>query len=195
MTVNIPAWNSKGLIPPIGSGESNLRSPYIASLEEFVLRFSLSSQRCKIIKGFLDYRSRLHAAGLVNGFMWVNGSFLENIELIEKRSPNDIDFVIFYRPPLGKTEQQIIEENPDIFAFSKHMKKVLKEKYFVDPYFVNLENSSEKILERGTYWYSMWSHRRNEAWKGYIQIELDSSSDEAAYKIILQSEHMVEQVS
>ncbi|WP_426763559.1 DUF6932 family protein [Hafnia paralvei] len=33
--------------------------------------------------------------GLAEGFQWVDGSFTENVELIERRTPNDVDVVIF----------------------------------------------------------------------------------------------------
>ena len=43
--------------------------------------------------GFLSFRDALQATGLVKGFQWINGSFLENVEEVEERNPRDIDVV------------------------------------------------------------------------------------------------------
>ena len=58
-------------------------------------RFAISPARAAILRGFLDYRAALHAAGIIVGFQWVDGSFVENIETLEEREPNDMDVVTF----------------------------------------------------------------------------------------------------
>ncbi len=63
------------------------------------MRFSTSSARCKILEGLLDYRQAMHRIGLVSGFQWLDGSFLEDVETIEKREPRDIDVVTFFHTP------------------------------------------------------------------------------------------------
>jgi hypothetical protein len=35
-----------------------------------------------------------------------------------------------------------------------------------------------------TYWYSIWSHRRDGLWKGFVQIDIDPSQDVEANKIL-----------
>jgi hypothetical protein len=84
-TVSIPSWGAQGLIPPIDvmNPTSANRSPYRASLTDFVLRFSTTPERRGILDGLLRYRSALHGVGLTTGFQWVNGSFLEHIEVTE----------------------------------------------------------------------------------------------------------------
>ena len=52
-----------------------------------------------ILDGFLRFRELLTQAGFVSGFQWVDGSFLENVEMLENRPPNDLDVVTFYIPP------------------------------------------------------------------------------------------------
>lgn len=48
----------------------------------------------------------------------------------------------------------------------------------VDGYFVELDHESpETLVEHSAYWYSMWSHTRNMAWKGYLQIDLSPAGD------------------
>jgi hypothetical protein len=37
--------------------------------------------------------------------------------------------------------------------------------------------TAERLVAQSSYWYSMWSHRRNQAWKGFLQIDLAPSQD------------------
>ena len=34
------------------------------------------------------------------------------------------------------------------------------------------------------YWYSMWSHRRDGLWKGFVQVDLDSAQDADARAVL-----------
>ena len=181
-SVAIPDWNAQGVIPPINILQPTEaeRSPYTVSLTDVVLRFGLSAERRKILDGFLRYRAALHTAGLVQGFQWLDGSFLEHVELLESRPPNDIDVVTFYKLPVGKTQLGLQVQAPDIFPNSRASKQTMKANYHVDAYAVHLGMVSERLIEQGTYWYSMWSHRRNQIWKGYVQVDLAPVEDAAA---------------
>jgi hypothetical protein len=128
----------------------------------------------------LRYRGRLHVAGLTTGFQWLDGSFLENIELIETRDPNDLDVVTFFSLPVGVTQQQVLSLAPDAFPTNSSERATVKSVYFVDPYFVSLGSRAPLLVRQSAYWYSMWAHRRNSAWKGYLQIDLDSGEDALA---------------
>jgi uncharacterized protein DUF6932 len=174
----IPSWNSQGVLSPINQSTPTMmdRSPYIVQLTDIIMHFGISPQRLSILTGFLDYRSTLHDAGLINGFQWVNGSFMENIETIENRKPNDIDIVTFFHLPNSMTQESFVDQYPDLF---KH--ELNKQKYHVDSYFVHLNGEfPEFLVDQSTYWYSMWSHRRNEQWKGYLQIDLAPTDDPTA---------------
>ena len=181
-TVAIPGWNAQGVIPPINelNPTSADRSPYSVSLTDVVLRFGLSAERRAVLDGFLRYRGALHAAGLVQGFQWLDGSFLEQVEMLESRAPNDIDVVTFYKLPAEKTQKDLLAQTPDIFPMGRIAQQKLKANYHVDAYIVHLGMVSERLVERGTYWYSMWSHRRNQIWKGYVQVDLAPVEDVAA---------------
>src|SRR4051812_362167 len=126
-TVAIPAWNANGVIPPISSANptSAERSPYLVSLSEFVLRFGTSAKRRQVLNGFLQYRGRLHTAGLRTGFQWLDGSFMENVETTETRDPKDLDVVTFFSLPVGVTQQQIQAVAPDLLNHG-----LLKATYF-----------------------------------------------------------------
>ena len=176
-TVTIPRWNAQGVLPPIdptgAPANPSARSPYRTSLINMAMHFNRTSERARVLEGFLNYRAVLHRLGLVRGFQWLDGSMLENIESLEQRAPKDIDVVTFYRLPPGKTQNDIMT------AGMAHMVNT-KDQYKVDAYMVDLEAPAETLVERSRYWYSMWSHRRNGVWKGYIEVDLDPAGDDAA---------------
>lgn len=100
-TVSIPAWNTLGVLPPNDplNPTSSERSPYSVSLLDVVMRFGTTTERRRVLRGFLDYRATLHGLGLHDGFQWLDGSFTEQVELLERRAPRDIDVVTFMNVP------------------------------------------------------------------------------------------------
>ncbi len=181
-TIPIPAWNAVGLLPPLDEAQptSAERSPYVVSLSDFVLRFGQSEERRRLLDGFLRYRKALHAVDLTSGFQWVDGSFLENIELLEARPPNDLDVVTFYDRPPGQSEAELYARASHLIPAGAAAKRALKTNFHVDPYLVYLGLSPERLVENSAYWYSLWSHRRNREWKGFLQIDLAPLEDAAA---------------
>lgn len=173
--VSIPNWNAKGVLPPTNPTNpvSFDRSPYLVSLPDVVQRFATSSQRGRILDGLLRFREDLSAAGLQVGFQWLNGSFTEDIEALENRPPGDIDVVTFYRLPSGTTQSGLLSSHPQLF--DPHQAKAT---YLVDAYFVELTATMPDLLiGQSIYWYGVWSHRRNDVWKGYLQIDLDPADN------------------
>lgn len=193
MTVSIPSWNAQGVLPPIdfGNPTSKNRSPYQVSLTEFVLHFGSSMERCRILDGFLRYRSELHALGLTEGFQWLDGSYLENIEVLEVRTPHDIDVVTFFQLPQGHTQRDLALRNPLLFDSTLHDN--CKNSFLVDGYMQSLDVSSDKqsaykhslkLIRQSAYWYSIWAHRRNQIWKGFVEIALANSDDADAAALL-----------
>ncbi|MDR2438808.1 MAG: hypothetical protein LBE12_05480 [Planctomycetaceae bacterium] len=180
---NFPFWNNMGILPPVALemlGNSKERSPYHVTLSYFFDHFAQSQERIKILEGFLIFRAELHKLGITHGFQWLNGSFLENIEILEDRPPHDLDVVTFYQLPAEETQQSLIQKNKNIFDTA-----YLKSTFAIDGYFVMLGFPVDvEAVETITYWYSMWSHRRNGLWKGFVKIDLDPSQDTKVKKII-----------
>jgi hypothetical protein len=171
-TVAIPDWSPQGVLPPINplSTTSADRSPYEVTLLDLVMRFATSKARCQILDGFLTYRRELHTMGLHQGFQWIDGSFAEHVELLETRDPKDVDVVTFLHipDPFTPTSQQ------DLVLDHDHVKAM----YRVDAYIVEINLlPPDNLIKQSTYWYSMWSHRRNQTWKGYLQVDLSSAED------------------
>jgi hypothetical protein len=181
MTITaIPAWNTLGVLPPMDSRSptSSDRSPYSVSLNDIVMRFSTSAERQTILQGFLNYRLALHDMGLNAGFQWLNGSFMENVETLEKRPPHDIDLVTFFHTPIdfapSDAELKILTDKPFV-----------KAEYKVDAYLVELDEvPTQQLVSQSAYWYSVWSHRRNQLWKGFLQIDLNPAEDATALALL-----------
>jgi hypothetical protein len=174
-TVTIPAWNTLGLLPPIDADSpvSSHRSPYTVSLKDVVMRFATSAERQTVLRGFLDYRHALHQIGLQSGFQWLDGSFMEDVETLEKRPPRDMDVVTFLNMP--------DDFNPPADGLSLFQQELVKIQFKVDAYLVEMNLlPPEQVVNRAAYWYSLWSHRRNQAWKGFLQIDLSPCEDAEA---------------
>lgn len=177
----IPAWTAQGVLPPINPANpvsSVDRSPYVVSLTDIVLRFNTSPERRVIVDGFLRYRAALHSVGLVAGFQWLDGSFMEDVEILEGRPPRDIDVVTFYQLPTGASQNDILNRNPALFGHDS-----VKSTYHVDGYSVSLGTPPDRLVRQSAYWYGVWSHRRNDRWKGFLEIGLapDQDAEAAAY--------------
>ena len=182
-TVTIPDWHPAGILRPFvyPNSEYSDRSPYPASLEDFVTRFGSSSERRVIIGNLLDYRSRLHKVGIEKGFQWIDGSFVEHIERRKNRAPGDMDVVTFLHPPEGMSEAELAEQAPDLFLQHKQ----IKENLFLDTQFIFLDETPENIIAQVTYWYGLLSHQREtELWKGFVALDLNSTKDSSALKVL-----------
>lgn len=181
-------FNLAGVIPPVALGESgngDHRSPYKWSIIDFVSAFSYTKERRNILKGFLEYRLSIYQTGVVSGFQWLNGSFVTDIEVLEFRAPNDIDVVTFFELPTGETQASLAKCFPKVFIPS-----LSKQHYLVDGYWLQLgKPMTSATIQRITYWYSMWSHRRgDELWKGFLEVELSPDLDKEALKLLTDQE-------
>lgn len=173
--MTIPAWNNAGVLPPIvpgTPGNSPERSPYVIELPVLIDRFSTSPERIAILYGLLRFRAALHQAGIVSGFQWLDGSFLEDVERLEERSPRDMDVVNFvYLADLN--QEALISQHRALFNPAE-----TKRAYAIDAYFVEIGGVLDKnAVRRVSYWYSMWSHRRDGSWKGFVQVDIDPAPD------------------
>ncbi len=184
--VAIPAWTADGVLPPINLSQpvSPDRSPYVVSLTDYVLRFGDTAERRAVLDGYLRYRAALHTAGLVRGFQWLDGSFLEHVEVTERRAPNDIDVVTFFHLPPSTSQSQLASRGGTLFDHAS-----VKATYRVDAYLVHLGMPPERLTRQSAYWYSLWSHRRNQQWKGFVQVDLAPTEDPAAAATLASPAH------
>lgn len=180
---SIPAWNSAGVLPPIrpnAPGSSLDRSPYVVDLAVLFDRFATSPERMAILDGLLRFRADLHAAGITSGFQWLDGSFLEHVEVLEGRAPRDMDVVTFFNLPQGLDQRTLAQHHGNLFD-QKHVKMT----YTMDAYFAVLGQPTDRWQVKNiAYWYSLWSHRRDGLWKGFVQVDLAPSQDGDARAIL-----------
>jgi hypothetical protein len=179
----IPAWNMEGILPPVWPGEDGTsvnRSPYTSTLTEVIDAFGLSTERNLILRGLLDFRQALYSAGIVQGFQWLDGSFMEDVENHHMRSPNDVDVVTYTTLLAGETQKILLARAPHLFD-----RESVKTTYKVDSYYLLLgQTLTESNVRMICYWYSMWSHNRNQTWKGFVRIDLDPTEDARASQVL-----------
>ncbi len=177
----IPPWNMSGVLPAIRPGKEGNdldRSPYKVSLKHVVERFALSPERITILKGLLEYRKQIYAIGINSGFQWLDGSFMEEIETIESRPPGDLDVVTFFNVPNNTDEESLIRMNPALFCDNDAIRK----QFLIDGYMYTMGSPLDAAhVKMVSYWYSMWSHRRDgTTWKGFVQVGLSPEEDSIA---------------
>lgn len=177
----IPNWNAEGVLPPMNDVNPTGfdRAPYEVTLSQVVERFATTLERCDILDGYIKHRAELHKMGLTVGFQWLDGSFSEDIEMLEHRAPRDIDVVTFTPADdsflLGLSLEQI-----DLLGNQQK----IKDEYKVDFYVQSLSDPVDTLVSMTTYWYSMWSHRRTGQWKGFIKVDLSPSLDAHAITVL-----------
>ena len=165
----IPDYEN-GILPPfIGEGfDVAGRSPYSATFADVVARFGNTPERRLLLIGLSKYRVALRKAGLFSGFQWISGSFVEDKESTEGAASRDIDVVTLYHLPEGETQATLVAAAPDLFD-----REATKSRYSVDAYFLSLSQPlTEDFIERCLYWHSLWGHRRDGRWKGYLRVDL-----------------------
>ncbi|KJQ87517.1 MULTISPECIES: hypothetical protein [Vibrio] len=175
----IPAFEQSGVLPPFVGDSPTVpanQAPYKVSLAEFVDHFSTSPERIEILIGLLNYRIELKSKGIVSGFQWVDGSFVEDVETIRGRAPNDVDLVTFAERPAGFSEMDwrgFVALNQELFST-----QLLKSQYKCDAYYVDLAMQPKLLVSRTAYWFGLFSHQRETSlWKGMLQIDLSCDEE------------------
>lgn len=179
----IPEWNAEGVLPPINEDDPTGfdRAPYEVGLGQVVDRFATSPERCDIFAGYLAHRAELHRMGIDSGFQWLDGSFTEDIEMLEHRPPQDIDVVTFTSADdaffcgLGARDISLLGGDRDI----------LKNEFKIDFYIQSLSDPAESLVAMTAYWYSLWAHRRNGQWKGFLKVDLSPTQDPDAKNLLV----------
>ena len=181
----IPDLNQSGVLPPFIAESGPIipaaMAPYQTTISEFVLRYAKSEERIAILEGLLAYRKKLKSLGIINGFQWIDGSFVENIEQNQGRPPSDVDIVTFASRPIEDDDswREIVSQNPEIF-----IPNLSKEKYICDAYFVDLNTHPIHIVNSTKYWFGLFSHQRDTyLWKGMLEIPI-GCDDELAIDIL-----------
>lgn len=149
-------------------------SPYLCTAVELCTKFATSPARKAILRGFLKIRQELMRLG-IQGFQWLDGSFLEDIELLEGRDPHDLDVVTFITDPSDMAVlTPALGPRDDLWKPARS-----KALFCVDHYVLPLCSPPEEVVEQTRYWYGLFSHRRDSTWKGMLRVELATITDDA----------------
>lgn len=183
----IPGFDIHGLVPPILPGEeghSPQRSPYPTDMLAVCQQFGTSPERRAILAGLLDLRDALRAVGITDGYQWIDGSFLEDVERLRGRAPNDVDVVTFAVLGRGADQRAKRHAAPHLFE-----KDACKQRFRVDHFVLAADRAlDERYARRIAYWYSLWSHQRGSfRWKGFASVPL-ASNDAGAKAWLVGSE-------
>lgn len=152
-------------------------SPYVVSIADVVKRYATSEERVRILVGLLEFRAALRSVGIVDGFQWLDGSFVEHVEETRGRAPADMDVVTFARRPMESPHEWKRLVNDHLYLFEP---RATKTRYHCDAYFVDLSKNPFLIVDDTRYWFGLFSHQRvTSLWKGMLSVPLQSDDDAA----------------
>jgi len=177
----IPAFNHSYVLPPyIGDSPTHFAqgSPYETTPLELVQRLGHTAARRRLLEGLFRYRGDLRSLGFSEGFQWLDGSFVENVEQSQARSPSDIDVVTFAMTPHGLSRSEVEalpRRYPDLLDPIR-----ARAHYGCDAYLMPLDGSPGRLVRRAAYYFGLFSHRRSDnVWKGLLAMPLQSDDDAA----------------
>jgi hypothetical protein len=171
----IPDFDHNNVLPPhLGNPTDKSHvSPYSCSIVELCDKFSTSVERIQILKNLILFRQKMTSLGIIYGFQWLDGSFLENIEVIDGRPPKDLDVVTFFGG-LGPAELTTIRSEFPEFANST----LSKSNFQIDHYPVDYSISPDITVEITRYWIQLFTHNRIGLWKGILRLSLNTPIDD-----------------
>jgi hypothetical protein len=114
---------------------------------------------------------------LINAFQWIDGSFLEDIETRESRPPNDLDVVTVYWGYDLAFQTNLMASFPEVANPT-----LSKANYSLDHYPFDAGYSPTLTLEQTRYWILLFSHNRLGIWKGMLQIDVNTPTEDGAAK-------------
>lgn len=169
----IPHFDLNFVLPPhIGNPtEPNDVSPYKCDTLELCHRFATTKERTDLLKYLLSFRARMDALNINHGIQWVNGSFCEDIESSESRSPRDIDVVTYYNGTV--ITPAILTSFPEFSSPT-----LSKTNFFLDHYPVDFTHDPFVTINMTRYWIQLFCHKRNLIWKGILELSLNTPRED-----------------
>lgn len=191
--MSLPYFMPNGLLPPfVGDDPAVIeRSPYFVTMPDLVKVLGTSPYRRELLYNLIQYRAIIASGGYITGVQFIDGSFVENVEMIRGRPPSDIDVFSFLQlPECYKSDHQLWATQGLRFWSEEIMnQKLNRERFKLDAY-ANLveEFDFQGLMGAIIYWYSLFSHQRDTfAWKGFLAIHLDVRQDAEALEMLEQN--------
>lgn len=172
-----PAWPPHvAVIPPYGGADATTldRSPYVVTMLEIVDALAYTAERRTILDGLLNLRTHIRAQGVIAGFQWVDGSFVEAKEVLRGAPPADVDVVTWIASYDNAREAEVL-------TLAGTRSGVFKARFHVDHY------TRRPSMPDTVYWYSLFAHTRERRWKGFVSVDLtaDDAEDQAARQLLV----------
>ena len=185
----VPSFDGRGLIPPLlGPDETTPdRSPYPALMSELVITLGTTPWRENLLFALLEYRKLLAVHGYTDGMQFIDGSFVENVEVRENRDPGDIDVFSFLMRAYQQDRNLWATTGFPIWAGELMDRDKNKARFSLDTYGVAVdEHGPLRLINETIYWYSLFSHRRvTQEWKGFVRVPLNPADDAVARAMIV----------
>jgi len=182
----IPDFDHNNVLPPflIDPIARANQSPYLCSTIDLAQKFGTSQERVTILKNFLNFRMQLRRYGMSdNAFQWIDGSFVERVEILRGRPPGDIDVITFFFGYDVNFQQNLMHVFPE-FADPG----LSKANFSVDHYIVPIDRTPMQTFKDVKYWSMLFTHTKNTStWKGILEIPLNTEQDDNNAMLLLQN--------
>lgn len=183
--MTIPAFDLGLVLPPFLGGRPGagtaFQSPYEATPEEVVHRFGTTGTRNEYLRGWLNLRRDLRALGIVGGFQWLDGSFVEDKERRLGVAPGDIDLVTCFDRPAGLENDAAFAAVAGPHAATLFDPGHCKATYHCEAFYIDLGRAGQSIANLSAFWFSLFSHQRDTfRWKGVVRVRLGPDIVDAA---------------
>lgn len=178
----IPPFSLSGVLPPyvgVSPADPTGLSPFDTSMRELAETFGTTADRADILRGLIALRDNLRNLGITDGYQWCAGSFCEDVEKLQGRSPRDIDVVTFFVRPFHDNDDAawsaFVGANLAVFDANQ-----TKTTFKCDAYFVDANSPPHSMIAQVTYWHGLFGHQRvSHLWKGMLRIPLISDDTHA----------------
>lgn len=180
----IPPFTLSGVLPPfdpsLGPTHKAGVSPYPTDTSELVATFATSPTRISILEDLISYRQDLRSLGITQGFQWIDGSFVEDVETTRGRPPKDLDLVTFaYRPASVSSEASW-----RTFVTTNGQKLQGVGRPLLHAFYFDLHLPPHYLVNIVSYWFGLFSHQRTTfLWKGMLLLDLSTSDSLAAAEL------------
>lgn len=183
--MTIPAFDLGLTLPPFlgpRPGSLAFQSPYEATADEVVHRFGTSVARNEYLRGWLTLRRNLREFGIVSGFQWLDGSFVEDKERRLGVGPGDIDLVTCFNRPPGLQDDGAFRIAVGPLETTLFDPGYCKATYHCEAFYIDLGRTGKTIANLSAFWFSLFSHQRETfRWKGIVRVALGPANvDDAA---------------
>jgi hypothetical protein len=185
----IPNFNAQGVLPPFlgPNATTQQRSPYVGTMTDLVVALGTTVHRKRLFEGLIRYRQMMHSLDFTVGFQFIDGSFVENIEVTGGRVPNDIDVFSYLEKPSKYLTDPALWTSEGLTRWAGEIADRTKNKsrFGIDSYAVAIDEPFMTIINVTMYWHGLFSHQRTTMrWKGFVIVPLNAADDAAALTLL-----------